>query len=217
MSNDVFGVFKELLKESAKVLEQNTDLDFGLTNKDSNSNVGGTDNIVVISELSASDSFNEVIIRGRKVRFKLANPTLFRVDTDTGAFEVDVALIPIGTKGNLWEKGLQSHVSFSNGGGISDDEIKSRHKMWNKIDGILFDTINNGPFTKHYKYEDSQLYCEGFCMYYDANFDGEIERNAPYEIYFTLYKDEYLMEEINKLVSEFHLVINTFELLDINE
>lgn len=217
MSNDVFGVFKELLKESAKVLEQNTDLDFGLTNKDSNSNVGGTDNIVVISELSASDSFNEVIIRGRKVRFKLANPTLFRVDTDTGAFEVDVALIPIETKGNLWEKGSQSHVSFSNGGGISDDEIKSRHKMWNKIDGILFDTINNGPFTKHYKYEDSQLYCEGFCMYYDANFDGEIEKNAPYEIYFILYKDEYPMEEINKLVSEFHLVINTFELLDINE
>lgn len=217
MSNDVFGTFKELLKESAKVLEQNTSLDFGLTNKNSNSSVSVQDKNVVITELNASDSYNEIRIRGRKVKFKLANPTLFRIDTDTGAFEVDASLIPIKARGNLWEKGSQSHISFSNGGGISDEEIRDHHKMWYKIDGLAFDTINNGPFTKHYKYEDTQLYCEGFCMYYDANFDGEIERNAPYELYFILYKDEYPMEEINKLVSEFHLVIDTFELLDINE
>lgn len=86
MSNDIFGAFKDLLKESAKVLEQNTSLDFGLTNKngDSYSSVNVQDKNIVISDLIANDFYNE-IIRGRKVRFKLANPTLFRVDTDTGA------------------------------------------------------------------------------------------------------------------------------------
>ncbi len=106
MSNDIFGAFKDLLKKSAKVLEQNTSLDFGLTNKngDSYSSVNVQDKNIVISDLIANDFYNEIIIRGRKVRFKLANPTLFRVDTDTGAAEADASLIPIKAKGNLWEK-----------------------------------------------------------------------------------------------------------------
>lgn len=214
MSNDIFGAFKDLLKESAKVLEQNTSLDFGLTNKTSNSSVVSQNNNIVVSELEASDTYTDVRILGRKARFKQANSTLFKLDTDTGSFEVDAALIPIKAKGNLWEKGSQSHVSFSNGGGISDDEIRSRHKMWYKIDGIMFENINNSSFTKHYKYEDRKLYCEGFCMYYEVNFDGVI-RQQPYEIYLILYKDEYPIEELNKLVSEFNLVIDTFELLEV--
>lgn len=211
MNNNTFNILKNIVKKSAELLEQTENIDMKLNNNEPTNQSSSTNNVTITS-LEESSEYTNIRILGRKARFKLAKETSFKLETQTGAMELDATLDSL----YLDDPIFAGCVSFSNSCDITDDSIKERFKNWLKVSNINIENINKGPFIKHLKVETSDTYCENYCMMYDTNFDGKIEQ-APYEIYIIIPKNKYSIEQINKMVSEFHLVIDSFELLGLYE
>lgn len=206
MNNDGFNFLKKVIKKSVELLEETSANNLNNTMNATNKENIQSNNITIVN-VEANDEYTNLNIFGGKARFKLAKNSFFNMNTNTGAAEIDATLNPINSNDSI-----KTHIGFNNDGETNEEIIKNNYKNWYNINNIMFEDINKGPFTRYFKVDNQNHYCESYYMYYDANLDGQV-RKTYYNIYLILYKNEFSTEDINKIVSEFHLVIDTLELL----
>lgn len=170
-----------------------------------------------ISDVNIAKDYTELEILGATVKFKKQEPTNYWDSQDNfGAGEIDTVYIP-SQKGvevpNYYEQENTSGIIFQ----TSDDIITSKnslintYKTWDNID-IEVEDIEKGIFKRHINGESSKLYFESYCFTYEGDLEGE-KFDANYKIELRIYKDDYSTEQIDKLISEYHTIIDTFEII----
>lgn len=220
MSKDVLNVLKNILKKSAEVLEQNTNLDLGLS-KERNNNE--TDNSyetlkrVEISKVDLAASYTERGFIFGKGKFKYANPTYLWDSNDNFGSDLDTVLFysknGVAIEPDIYSN-IKSHIQFIyDVDDKTDGDLNSQYNRFYGITNLKIEDINNGVFKKHLHAEDSNVYFESYVMEYASkSSDGSI-LNLTYSIQLILYKNEYSLEELNRLASEYHGIIDTFEVV----
>jgi len=166
-------------------------------------------------EITENSKYTELEIFGAKVKFKLANPTyLWNSNDDFGAGEVDTVFIP--SKNG---EPVEDYFYVDNISGImfqtSDDVLESTSslkKIYKNAYGmdLTVEQLEDDIFEKHLKGETSKIYFESYCFKYEG-FSDEDPSEVYYAIELMLYKNDYTQEEINKIIEEYHLIIDTFE------
>lgn len=169
------------------------------------------------SGIIPADDYVELEIVGANVIFKYANPTYFWNTEDSfGAGEIDFVLIP-SLNGepieNYYEQERVSGVFFQTSDNLvmSDEDLKNEYISRYGVE-LQIENITHNIFKKHLKGETSEVYLESCCLSYDSNFDGEIS-SVYYAIELLIYKNDYTEEEMNKLIDEYHIIINTFNFI----
>lgn len=173
-------------------------------------------NSVADSSVTPAADYTELEIFGAKVKFKLADPTyLWNCEDSFGAGEVDTVFIP-SKNGveveNYYDAEHISGVTFQ----TSDDSVDSATSLKNsfkKSTGIdlTVEDIKHDIYTRHLKGENSEVYFESYAFKYDGNYEGEELGDIYYSIRLWMYKDDYTKEEINKVIAEYHTMIDTLE------
>ena len=64
--------------------------------------------------------------------------------------------------------------------------------------------MQNNIFSRHIKGETSNFYLEIYCMKY---------KEHKHVLELNIYKDSYTKDEIDNIVSEYHKIIDTFEIV----
>ena len=170
-----------------------------------------------IKDVNIAKEYTTIELLGKNAKFKVQSPTNYwNCEDDFGAGEIDAVYIP-SKNGvevpNYYEKENISGVIFQ----ISDDvltsesNLKSTYKRWYGID-IEVTNIEKGIYQKHIKGQSSSIYYEAYCFDYEGDFDGE-KSDVYYKIELIIYKDDYSSNEINKLISEYNTIIDSFELM----
>ena len=92
----------------------------------------------------------------------------------------------------------------------SESNLKSTYQRWYGID-IEVNSIEKGIYKRHIKGESSNIYYEAYCFDYEGDFEGE-KSDVYYKIELIIYKNDYTKDEINKLISEYNTIIDSFKL-----
>ena len=191
----------------------------GSSIKEKNNDTKKESNDVTNEIVVASTEYTELEIFGAKLKFKLANPTyLWNSEDDFGAGEVDTVFIP----SENGEK-VEDYFEAVNTSGVifevsdyttrSETAIKKDLKEWYNLDAIV-ENINHNLYQKHIQGENSKLYYESYLFSYKGKYDGESIGDIDYKIQLQIYKNDYTKEEIDKVVKEFHIMIDTLEIIN---
>jgi len=178
-----------------------------------NNNNNSTD-----ESLKDQTDYTELGIFGAKLKFKLANPTyLWDCDDNFGAGEIDTVFIP--SKNGEEVEGYDdveniSGIIFQTSEDIisSESKIKNNYKKWHNLD-VVVENLEHDLYGRHIKGENSKIYIETYAFKYDGNFEGKIVKDNYYRIHLEIHKDDYTQEEITKVIEEFHLIIDTLEIV----
>ena len=162
-----------------------------------------------------SKEYTEMDIYQTKIRYKLAESTsLWDCDYNFGALEIDTILMP-SKNGQPIDKYYDieniSGIHFQTGDDAikSEDSLKFKYKNWYNIYNLKVENIEKGPFVKYIKGETKEIYMESYALKYK----DENGKDTYYDITLVLYKNDYDKELINKVIDEYHLIINTLELI----
>jgi hypothetical protein len=169
-----------------------------------------------IKDVNIAKEYTELELLGRVAKFKLQNPTNYwNCEDDFGAGEIDAVYIP-SKNGvevpNYYEKENISGVIFQTSDDVltSESNLKSTYQRWYGID-IEVNSIEKGIYKRHIKGESSSIYYEAYCFDYEGDFEGE-KSDVYYKIELIIYKNDYTKDEINKLISEYNTIIDSFKL-----
>jgi hypothetical protein len=188
-------------------------------NNNNNNNVDNNDlsNSELNVSINEADTYTELDIFGATIKFKKANPTYFwDCDYNYGAAEIDTVYIVSENgkrKEDYHEIAKMSSITFSTLDDVvnSESTIKNQYKRWYNVD-VTVENIEHKIYKKHIKGENSEIYIESYAFKYDGIFEYD---PVPMEVYYGIYlevkKDDYSQEELNKIIAEYHLIIDTLE------
>lgn len=165
---------------------------------------------------NVAEEYTELELIETTIRFKKQNPTNYwDSEDDYGALEVTTVYIP--SEGG---KEVEDYRDAENISGIMFEydetaikdktKIKDSYKRWDNLD-VEIEDINKGIFTRHIKGESSKLYVESYSFAKEIEVDDE-KKTLYYDVELRIYKDDYTTEEQKKLISEYHTIIDTFEI-----
>lgn len=217
MKEDVFGAFKDLLKEVGKVLEQNTNLDFGLSNKSEGGQQPQISKKIELSNVALADEYTERRAIFGRVKFKHAKPTYIWDSNDSFGSDLDTAMFysegGVEVDPEVYYN-TKSHIEFTyDVDDKSDSCLKEQYNRYYGITDLTIESVDRGVFKKHVKAEDSKIYFESYTMFYDAKNDDGSTRELTYSVQLILYKNEYSKEELNRMASEYQGIIDSFEVV----
>lgn len=144
-----------------------------------------------------------------KVKFKTNNPTFFWNSNDDFASDIDTVFI-VSKNGVP----IENYYEIENLSGIifeydyrffeSHDSVKKRINSWHGITNLQITDLENSIFSRYIKGETNEFYLEIYCMKHN---------DIYYAIELNIYKNNYTQNEIDNIISEYHTIINTFEIL----
>lgn len=178
----------------------------------SNSN-GSTSNVTI----NEANTYTGLEIYGANIKFKMANPTYFwDCDYDFGAAEISTVFI-VSQNGEVVKNYLDiedmSMITFEETKdiGLSEQSIKRQYKKWHNVD-VTVENLEHELYKKHIKGENSETYFETYAFKYDGIFEDDfVIEDIYYSISLLIRKDNYTKEELNKIIEEYHLIIDTLE------
>lgn len=186
---------------------QNSDL-----NQETNENIKEEQNTDIVQ----NSEYTELEIFGATAYFKQHNPTNYwDCDDDFGAGEINTVFIP-SENGviveNYYDKEKISGIFFYETENIISDKetIIAKHKRWYGVD-VTVQNIDKNLFKKYIKGESQNVYLESYNFQYEGDYDGE-KFDVYYTIELLIYKKDYTEEQIDKLISEYNTIIDTFKL-----
>ena len=164
-----------------------------------------------------AEKYTKLKIYGKEVKFKKHELTYFwDSQSNFGTGEIDTIFL-ISKNGEKIED-LSSLKSISGIAFYVSDDIKADKKElqntygdWERMDLEITDT-DEGLFKRHMKGENEGLYLESYCFQYEGKL-GKEKINVNYKIELRIKKSEYSEVEIDKIIAEFHTIIETFELV----
>ncbi len=221
MSNEVFGAFKELLREAGKVLEQNTSLDFGLSNKsDGESVVSQQPQVskkVEISDVVLADEYTERRTIFGKVKFKHAKPTCIWDSNDNFGSDLDTTMFysenGVEVDPEIYHN-TKSHIEFIfDVDDKSDSSLREQYNRYYGITTLNIESVDRGVFKKHVNAEDSKMYFESYVMFYETKREDGSPLELTYSVQLILYKNECSQEQLNRMASEYQGIIDSFEVV----
>lgn len=178
-----------------------------------------TNNSKTEENVVAADEYTELEIFGANVKFKLANPTyLWNCEDNFGAGEIDTVFIP-SKNGEAVEDYYDAenisgvHFITTDDGVSSESSLKSTYKRWYGVD-LTVEDMEEDLYTRHLKGESSEVYFESYSFEYEGVYDGEDLGTIYYSIQLVIYKDDYTQEEIDKVIAEYHTIIDTLEFVE---
>ena len=168
------------------------------------------------NDFKVSEEYTELELFGATAKFKKQDPTNYwDCEDNFGAAEIDTVYIP--TKNgkevpNYYDQENTSGIIFQTSDDLIADKsrLKNSYKTWDEIDVEVKD-IDDDLFKRHIKGQSSKLYFESYCFKYVGDFEGS-NFDVYYKIELRIYKDDFTKEEQEKLISEYHTIINSFKL-----
>lgn len=173
---------------------------------DANENINQDNQATTNENISENYTTIDSILLG-KVKFKTHNPTYFWDSGEDFGSDIDTVFI-------VSENGVpvEGYYEIENLSGIifeyddrffeSHDSVKKRLNNWYGISNLQITDLENNTFSRHIKGETNKLYLEAYCMEYN---------DIYYVIELNIYKNDYTQQEIDNIISEYHTIINTFE------
>ena len=177
-----------------------------------------TINSTIEENVVAADDYTRLEILGANVKFKLANPTyLWNCEDNFHSLEIDTVFI-ISKNGQAVEDYYNaesiSGISFliTDDTVLSESSLKKEYKTKYGVD-ITVEDMEHDLYKRHLKGESSKLYFESYAFEYEGVFEEEESGTIYYSIQLIIHKDDYTKEEIDRVIKEYHIIIDTFEFI----
>ena len=182
----------------------------GNNNNETKNDNNNEDNQPIINE-NISDSYTTIESSAfNKIRFKTHNPTFFWNSEDDFGSDIDTTFVvskggePVENYYDIEELSVMV-FGYDNRHFSSSDTVKKLYKYWYGITELQINYLENNIFSKHIKGETDKIYVETYCMIYN---------DIPYAVVLRVYKKDYTQNELKRIISEFHTIINTLEILE---
>lgn len=164
-----------------------------------------------ITDAIISEDYTEIdaVLLDKKIKFKTHNPTNFWDSEDDFGSDIDTVFI-VSKNGEP----IEDYYAIENISGIifeydsrffdSHSSVKKMLNNWYGVTNLEITDLENNIFSRHIKGETDDFYLEVYCMKYDGK---------SYIIELDVYKDDYSVEELEYIISEYNTIIETLEVL----
>ena len=163
-----------------------------------------------ITNQNIADNFTTInSAQLEKIRFKTYNPTYFWNSNDDFGSDIDTVFI-VSKNGvsvnNYYEITNLSGIIFEYDSRYfgSHDSVKKRINELYGISNLQIKDFENNILSRHIKGETNEFYLEIYCIKHN---------DVYYAIELNVYKNNYTKNELNFIISEYHTIINTLEIL----
>lgn len=166
-------------------------------------------------DMIPSDKYSELDLWNFKFKFKMAkNTNLWNCNDNFGAMEVDTVYmvsengVPIP---NYYDVDKTSGVIFQIGDFVIDEESEIRNKLsrWYNISNAKIEDVNDSIYSRYIKGESSNVYYESYGLIITLPDESKIY----YSIELVLYKNNYSKDMINKIIQEYHIIIDSLKII----